>query len=151
MVYCFWTVGKVSLKFKFRFRHIHSRKCLWKCRLQTCGHFVSASMCLYMDMFLQHHLQPLIPWWRHQMEKLSALLALCEGNSSVNSPHKGQWRGALMFSLLCVWTNGWANNGDAGDLRCHRAHYDLAVMPQRLFNTQPGQHGHQTIFFIDLD
>ena len=35
------------------------------------------------------------------METFPALLALCEGihQSSVNSPHKGQWRGALMFSL----------------------------------------------------
>ena len=30
--------------------------------------------------------------------------------SPVNSPHKGQWRGALMFSLICTWTNGRANN-----------------------------------------
>ena len=48
--------------------------------------------------------------------------------SPVNSPHKGQWRGALMFSLICARINGWANNGDAGDLRCHRAHYDIIVM-----------------------
>ena len=48
--------------------------------------------------------------------------------SPVNSPHKGQWRGALMFSLICVWINGWVNNGDAGDLRRHRAHYDVIVM-----------------------
>ena len=46
----------------------------------------------------------------------------------VNSPHKGQWRGALMFSLICVWINGWVNNGEAGDLRRHRAHYDVIVM-----------------------
>ena len=26
--------------------------------------------------------------------------------SPVNSPHKGQWRGALMFSLICGWING---------------------------------------------
>ena len=44
------------------------------------------------------------------------------------SPHKGQWRGALMFSLNCAWTNGWANNRDAGDLRRHRAHYDVTIM-----------------------
>ena len=25
--------------------------------------------------------------------------------SPVNSPHKGQWRGALMFSLICAWIN----------------------------------------------
>ena len=51
-------------------------------------------------------------WWRHQMETFSALLVLCTGNSPVpvNSPHKGQWRGALMFSLICVWINGWVNN-----------------------------------------
>ena len=46
----------------------------------------------------------------------------------VNSPHKGQWRGALMFSLICARINGWVNNREAGDLRCHRAHYDVIVM-----------------------
>ena len=35
--------------------------------------------------------------------------------SPVNSPHKGQWRGALMFSLICVWINGWVNNREAGN------------------------------------
>ena len=40
--------------------------------------------------------------------------------SPVNSPHKGQWRGALMFSLICTRINGWVNNGEAGDLRRHR-------------------------------
>ena len=38
-----------------------------------------------------------------------------------NSPHKGQWRGALMFSLICAWINSWLNNRQAGDLRSHRA------------------------------
>ena len=51
----------------------------------------------------------------------------------VNSPHNGQWRGALMFSLICVWTNGCANNRDAGDLRCHRVVYDVAVMDSWYF------------------
>ena len=32
------------------------------------------------------------------------------------------------FSLICVWTNGWVNNRDAGDLKRHRAHYDVTVM-----------------------
>ena len=49
------------------------------------------------------------------METVSAPLAFCAGNS-VNSPHKGQWQGALMFSLICVWNSCWVNNGDAGDL-----------------------------------
>ena len=48
--------------------------------------------------------------------------------SPMNSPHKGQWRGALMFPLICAWMNSWANNQGAGDLRRHRAHYDVTVM-----------------------
>ena len=48
--------------------------------------------------------------------------------SAVNSPLKGQWRGALMFSLICARINGWVNNGEAGDLRRHRVHYDVIVM-----------------------
>ena len=46
----------------------------------------------------------------------------------VNSPHKGQWRGALMFSLIWAWINGRVNNREAGDLRHHRGHYDVTVM-----------------------
>ena len=46
----------------------------------------------------------------------------------VNSPHKGQWRGALMFALICAWTNGWVYHRDAGDWRCHHAHYDVTMM-----------------------
>ena len=48
---------------------------------------------------------------------------------------KGQWRGALMFSLICVWINGWVNNREAGDLRRHRGHYDVIVMKQLHLNT----------------
>ena len=46
----------------------------------------------------------------------------------VNSPHKGQWRGTLMFSLICASINGWVNNREAGDLRHHRVHYGVSVM-----------------------
>ena len=45
------------------------------------------------------------------------------------SPKKGQWCGALMFSLICTRTNSWVNKGDAGDLRRHRPRYDVIVMP----------------------
>ena len=64
------------------------------------------------------------------METFSTLLAFCVGNSPApaNSPHKRQWRGALMFSLICAWTNSWVNNGNAGDLRRYCAHYDVTVM-----------------------
>ena len=48
--------------------------------------------------------------------------------SPVNSTYKGQWYGALMFSLICAWTNRWVKNRDVGDLRRYRAHYDVTVM-----------------------
>ena len=78
-----------------------------------------------------------ISWWRHQMETFSALLALCAGNSSVpvKSPHKGQWRGALLFCLICAWINDWVNNREAGDLRGHCGHYDVNVIFQVCFIT----------------
>ena len=35
---------------------------------------------------------------------------------------------SLIFSLICAWTNGWANNRDTGDLSRHRVDYDVTVM-----------------------
>ena len=48
--------------------------------------------------------------------------------SSLNSPHRNQWRGTLMFPLICTRISGWVNNREAGDLRRHRAHYDVNAM-----------------------
>ena len=50
--------------------------------------------------------------------------------SPVDSPHKGQWRGAWMFSVICTSINDWANNRDAGDLKRHSVHYDFTAMRQ---------------------
>ena len=70
------------------------------------------------------------PWWRHQMETFPRNWPFVRDihRSPVNSPHKDQWRGASMFSLICAWINSWVNNREAGDLRCHLAHYDVIVM-----------------------
>ena len=51
----------------------------------------------------------------------------------VNSPHKGQWRGALMIPLIRAWINGWVNAREAGDLKRHRAHYDVSVMESKRY------------------
>ena len=60
-------------------------------------------------------------------ETFSALLALCEGihRSPVDFPHKGK---TLIFSLICAWTDRWANNQNADELRRHRDHYNVTVM-----------------------
>ena len=53
--------------------------------------------------------------------------------STVDFPHKDQWRGALMYSLICTWINVWANIRDTGDFRRHCAHYDATIMPMLTF------------------
>ena len=83
------------------------------------------------------------PLWRHRnalhdvfkgaaqfMCTVYALLrvAVICYRSPVNSPHNGQWRGALMFTLICARINGWVNNHEVGNSRRHRAHYDVIVM-----------------------
>ena len=59
--------------------------------------------------------------------------------SPVNSPHKGQCRRALIFSLICAWINDWANTRDTCGLRHHRAHYDVTAM-SRVKNKSYSKH-----------
>ena len=64
--------------------------------------------------------------WKHFPRYWPFVLGI--HRSPVNPSHKGQWRGALMFFLIYVWTNDWINNREAGDLRRYRAHSDVIVM-----------------------
>ena len=71
------------------------------------------------------------PWWHHQMETFSALLAIGVGNSPVIGEFPTQRPVTQCFDVffdLCL-NKGWVNNRGAGDLRCHCAHYDVNVMP----------------------
>ena len=53
--------------------------------------------------------------WKHSLRYWLFVRGIDQ--SPLDSPQKGQWRGALMFSSISASTNSWANNGDAGDLR----------------------------------
>ena len=59
------------------------------------------------------------------METFSALLDLCAGNSPVTGEFPSQ---RPVFSLISAWLSAWVNNREVGDLRRHRAHYDVIVM-----------------------
>ena len=80
--------------------------------------------------FIRHKICFIIPWWRHQMEHFLCYWPFEWGinRSIVDSPHKGQWRRALMFSVMFAWPNEWTNNRNASDLRRHHSHYDVTVM-----------------------
>ena len=123
------------------FYHLHVVYVLMS---RSASHIYLLSKCPLMDdaittVYLEYSLSswtssfkdvPEFTWWRHQMENFLRYWPFVLGihRSPVNSPHKGQWRGALMIPLICVWINAWVNNRVAGDLRRHRAHYDVIVM-----------------------
>ena len=102
---------------------IETNQLLWWSRNKNCHY--TAGIC-HPGLFLL-----ILTWCRNQMEKhLPRCWPYLPGipRSPVNSPHKGQWRGALIFCVVCARTNCWTNTRDAGDLRRHGAHYDVTVM-----------------------
>ena len=64
--------------------------------------------------------------WKHFPRHWPFVLGIYR--SPMNSRNKGQWRGALIFSLICAWINGCINSRKAIDFRRHHAHYDVIVM-----------------------
>ena len=96
-------------------------------------------------------------WWRHQMETFPRYWPFVRGIhwSLVNSPHKGQWHGALGCSLICARTNGWAKNRDAGDLSRHRAQYDVTLMCRINTRLRPRRRHsillYTIVFFLEIE
>ena len=104
---------------------------LWVCFVLVC----------YQLNFIQIH--DIMKSWNRNIFRVTGTLW---GESiyrwPMDSPHEAQWRGALMFSLICTRINGWVNNRDAGDMRRHRAYYDVIVIS--LFHCTV----HQTIIYL---
>ena len=91
-----------------------------KCRFVThWGHL------MHMHIYLVDHHDDVIKW-KHFPRYWPFVRRI--HRSPVNSAHKGQWRGALMFSLICARINGWVNTSVACDLRRHQAHCDVIIM-----------------------
>ena len=69
--------------------------------------------------------------------------------SPVNSPQKGKWRGALMFTLICVWINGCVNNREAGDFKRYFAHYGVTViLREQCYDTDTGRNPYMDAQFL---
>ena len=100
------------------------RLLLWKQNLiKTFNALLSSCSSLKCATFIRHDY---VIKWRHLPPHWPFVWGI--HRSLVNSPHKGLWRGSLMFSLICAWINDWVNNREACDLRRHRAHCDVIVM-----------------------
>ena len=120
---------------------ISSRLFLWWKTFEIWIAHESCFMCL-VDVFMSHFLDWTFLYIMFFNMKASASCMMIGMMTSSNGDifratghlcgeftgHKDQWHGALMFSLICAWINGWVNNREAGDLRRHSAHYDVTVM-----------------------
>ena len=89
-------------------------------------------------------------WWRHQMETFSALLAICAGEFTGHRWITAQRPVTRSFEIFFHMrlNKRLRNNHEAGDLSCHRAHYDITVMshtipsvPYIYLNTGPAPEG----------
>ena len=80
-------------------------------------------------MFL-HKCRVLVPWWRHQMETFSALLALFAGNLPVNGEFPSQRPVARRFDVCLdlLLNKRLSKQSWAGDLRRYHAHCDVIVI-----------------------
>ena len=136
----------------------------WKCCLQNDSHFVETSMNVLMTVvyfynpkrvFFYNKLHALmcqkpaghddVIKWKHFPRYWPFVRGIHRW--PVNFPYEDQWRRALMFSLICAWTNGWVNNRDADDLRRHYALYDVTVIywrsiPVRFCHITTSLHGY---------
>ena len=109
-------------------------KYLAKCYILVlcCCMYIYTSMlvCIYLSIYM--HICVCVGYhddvikWKHFPRNWPFVREI--HRSPVNFPHKGQWRGALMFSLIYAWINDWVNNREAGELRRQHGHYDVIVM-----------------------
>ena len=87
---------------------------------------IAVITCITADYFPLTSWWPGVIKWKHFLSYWPFVRGIHW--SPMDSPNKGQWRGALMFSFMCAWSNGWANSPDARDLRRHGVHCDITVM-----------------------
>ena len=62
--------------------------------------------------------------WQFQMPKSFKAWMRIWNARGMMTPSNGN----IFRVLICAWTNSWSNNGDAGDLRRYRTHYDVTLM-----------------------
>ena len=138
MLYIYYCTGKFGCHYNMVILNTSMRLVTWNIAQITNSHKIQrhACNCLYKDadtsmvftvsILEKYYTHDDVIKWKHFPLHWPFVRGI--HRSPVNSPHKGQWRGALIFSLICAWINGWVNNRKAGDLRRYRAHYGTIVM-----------------------
>ena len=124
----FWRTFHHWMYRKFSFRQLSMQPVTeWNfMKNQNISVLVLASYSVICPLMAQHCPHDDVIKWKHFPRYWPFVRGI--HRPPVKSPHKGQWRGALMFSLIYAWTDSWTNNGDAGDSIRYRAHYDFIAM-----------------------
>ena len=102
------------------------------------------------------------PWWRHQIETFSALLAICAGNSPATGEFPAQRPVTRSFDvfpdLRLNRRLSKVSNHEVGDLRLYREHYDVTVMQlgdvymrRRCAAVRQANRGHTQYWLCDID
>ena len=63
-------------------------------------------------------------WWRYRMETYLRYWPFVLGIHRYRQIPRTKTSDVF---FICTWINGWVTNRKAGDLRRHRAHYDVTV------------------------
>ena len=104
-----------------------SKRTLWSCLKQASHKYIFVSFLSYgVEAVKSFPIHDDVIKWKHFPRYWTFVRGIHRW--PVNSPHKGQWRGALMFALICAWINASVNNREACDLRRYRVHYDVTAM-----------------------
>ena len=99
------------------------------CRLRSCEYsiiFQWPMWCLYDRI-----VRPIIMISSKLCISGPLMMASSNGNIFRVTGHLCGELTGFMFTLICARVKGWINNREAGDLICHRAHYDVIVMEKR--------------------
>ena len=124
--------SSLNLLIRSRILAVMNRNCWYCVKIEVNHNWVCVVGCWHQQPCVLTRLwqRGVATWRRHQMETFSVLLALCAGKSLFTGefPSQRPVTRSFDFSFICAWLNGWVNNLEAGDLRRHRAHYDVIVM-----------------------
>ena len=104
----------------------------WKCRLQNVVNFVSASV--YQPR-RHNNINPMMTSSNGNIFRVTGPLCREFTGHRWTPLIKASDAELWFFSSICAWINDWVNNREVGDSRCHRAHYDVTLIPPQLTDT----------------
>ena len=134
------------------FNNFNLSTCLWRAQEKICCTHEKNCVCVFYHISITPINQPCDIMMTSSNGNISALLAVCAGNSPVTGEYPAKKPGTQIFrvSLICSWINDWVNNREAGDLRRHRAHYDVTVMIWHTVITKGSHVDISTLFISTL-